>query len=242
MALLDRSTPPPQYPVTEIALTAPRCHVLRNGIPFFIINNSSLDLIHLIVELNFGTLHETRKHTLSFAYLLLKESSPKHDAAEMDGLLDFYGTTCSVSTTLESVKVKITVPKKNLADILPSIYEFLATPHYREESLSIFKSRKVKDLEYNSKKTNVRCSQLALHALFGDERAPGQFSTKENLMAVTIPEMEQVHRATFCAENIRIYATGNFDPALEDCIDLLFGQVPHGQPAARGRLSLLLRR
>ena len=108
MAILDRSTPPPQYPVTDITLTAPRRQVLPNGIPVFIIDNPSLDLIHLTVEVAAGALHETQKHVLSYAYLLLKESSPKHNVTEMDGLLDFYGATCSVSVTLESIKIKIT--------------------------------------------------------------------------------------------------------------------------------------
>ena len=231
MAFLDRSTPPTPYPVTDITLTAPRRHILPNGIPLFVIDNPSLDLIHLTVEVGAGALHENQKHVLSFAYLLLKESSPKHNATEMDGLLDFYGATCSVSVTLESIKIKITFPKKNVADILPSIFEFLSTPHYREENLALYKSRRVKDLEYNSQKTNVRCSQLAKNALFGNKMAAGQFSTRENLMAVTIPQMEQSHRETFCAENIRMFATGNFDTALESCISQLFEQIPHGQRA-----------
>lgn len=232
MAFLDRSTPPAPYPVTDITLTAPRRHILPNGIPLFVIDNPSLDLIHLTVEVSAGALHENQKHVLSFAYLLLKESSPKHNATEMDGLLDFYGATCSVSVTLESIKIKITFPKKNVADILPSIFEFLSTPHYREENLALYKSRRVKDLEYNSQKTNVRCSQLAKNALFGNEMAAGQFSTRENLMAVTIPQMEQSHQETFCAENIRMFATGNFDTELENCISQLFEQIPHGKRAA----------
>lgn len=235
MAFLDRSTPPTPYPVTDITLTAPRRHVLPNGIPLFVIDNPSLDLIHLTIEVGAGALHESQKHVLSFAYLLLKESSPKHNATEMDGLLDFYGATCSVSVTLESIKIKITFPKKNVADILPSIFEFLSTPHYREENLALYKGRRVKDLEYNSQKTNVRCSQLAKNALFGNKMAAGQFSTRENLMAVTIPQMEQIHRETFCAENIRMFATGNFDTELENCISQLFEQIPHGKRAAEIR-------
>lgn len=233
MVFLDRSTPPAQYPVTDIALIAPRRRDLQNGIPLFIIDNPSLDLIHLTVDMDAGALHETQKHVLSYAYLLLKESSPEHSATEMDGLLDFYGATCNVSVTLESVKIKITFPKKNVTDILSAIFEFLSTPHYREENLALFKNRRVKDLEYNSQKTSVRCSQLAKNALFGDGLAAGQFSTRENLMAVTIPQMEQSHRETFCAENIRMFATGNFDPALESCICRLFEQIPHGQAAPK---------
>ena len=230
---LNRSIAPPQHPVTGISLIPPRRHELPNGIPVFIIDNPALDLIHLNVELAVGSLHEEIKHTLRFAYFLLKESSPKHTATEMDGLLDFHGATFNVTVNLDRIRFKIAIPKKNVPSILPSIYEFLSTPHYHEENLSIYKERKIKDLEYNSKKTDVRCSQLALHALFGERLAAGQFSTRENMQAVTIPQMEACHRSTFCAENICIYATGNFDADLEQCIDGLFSQVPHGTAASR---------
>ena len=230
---LNRSIAPPQHPVTGISLTPPRRHELSNGIPVFIIDNPALDLIHLNVELAVGSLHEEIKHTLRFAYFLLKESSPKHTATEMDGLLDFHGATFNVTVNLDRIRFKIAIPKKNVPSILPSIYEFLSTPHYREENLSIYKERKIKDLEDNSNKTDVRCSQLALHALFGERLAAGQFSTRENMQAVTIPQMEACHRSTFCAENICIYATGNFDADLEQCIDGLFSQVPHGTAASR---------
>lgn len=230
---LNRSIAPPQHPVSGISLTPPRRHVLSNGIPVFIIDNPTLDLIHLNIELAVGSLHESIKHTLRFAYFLLKESSPRHTATEMDGLLDFHGASFHVSVTLDRTRFKVAIPKKNVPLILPFIYEFLSAPHYREENLSIYKERKIKDLEYSSKKTDVRCSQLALHALFGERLAAGQFSTRENLQAVTIPQMEACHRTTFCAENLCIYATGNFDADLEQCIDGLFSQVPHGTAASR---------
>ncbi len=230
---LDRSIAPERHPVTNISLVPPRRHDLPNGIPVFIIDNPTLDLIHLNIELSVGSLHETVKHALRFAYFLLKESSPRHTAAEMDGLLDFHGATYSVSVTLDRIQLKITIPKKTVPHILPAIFEFISSPTYREENLEIYKERKIKDLEYSSQKMDVRCSQLALHALFGDALAAGRFSTPETMRAVTIMQMETCHRTTFCAENMRIYATGNFDSTLERCIDELFGQTPHGTPAPR---------
>ncbi len=231
MSFIDRSQAPPQRPLAEITLEKPRTVVLDNGIPFHIIDNANLDLIHIILQLNVGILHERKKHVALFTYALLKESSQTHSSTEIADLLDFYGTHYTVSETLDKTSIVISVPQKNVSAILPIIYDFLSKPVYRESNLSIYKNLKIKDLEYNSQKTDVRNTQLMLHAIFGDRHTAGQFSTRENLQSVTIPEMEAFHRETFCAENIQLYATGNLNEEVEQCLCQLFAQVPNGTPS-----------
>lgn len=232
MANTDRTQAPVQHPIAEIKLPTPRSGLLANGIPYHIIDNENLDLIHLIIQIRVGILHEPQKHLALFTYALLKESSKDHTSTEVADLLDFYGTHYSISETLDKTSIMISVPKKNIAKILPVIFDFISNPHYREENLEIYKNLKIKDLEYNSQKTDVRNTQLMLHAMFGNRYTAGQFSTKENLQAVTIPQMQAFHQETFCAENIKLYATGHIDLEVEGCITQLFAQISHGQRSA----------
>lgn len=226
--MLNRSITPVQHPISEIQLAKPRQLTLHNQIPFFIIDNENLDLIHFLIQLNVGILHENQKHIALFTYALLKESSKDHSSNEIADLLDFYGTHYTVSESLDKTVVSISVPKKNVKQILPVIMDFMSHPVYRETNLSVYKNLKIKDLEYNSQKTDVRNTQLMLHAMFGDDTTAGQFSTKENLQAVTIPQMMAFHQRTFCAENISLFATGNFDAELESFVCEIFEQIPNG--------------
>lgn len=226
--MLNRSIIPDQHPISEIQLAKPRQLTLHNQIPFFIIDNENLDLIHFLIQLNVGILHENQKHIALFTYALLKESSKDHSSNEIADLLDFYGTHYTVSESLDKTVVSISVPKKNVKQILPVIMDFMSHPVYRETNLSVYKNLKIKDLEYNFQKTDVRNTQLMLHAMFGDDTTAGQFSTKENLQAVTIPQMMAFHQRTFCAENISLFATGNFDAELESFVCEIFEQIPNG--------------
>ena len=225
MNLLDRSTPPPQHPIAELQLPAPRMEKLDNGIPVYTLSNPQLDLIHI----HSGILHETQKHLSQFTYALLKESSRKHSATEIADLLDFYGVHYTTSCGMDKNVITISVPRSNVRNILPTIYDFIANPQYREDRLDIYTNLKIKDLEYNSKKTDVRSTQLMLHAMFGNELTAGQFSTRENLKAVTVAQMQAYHKHTFCAENLHLFITGNVDASIEQCIKELFSQVPHGE-------------
>ena len=76
----------------------------------------------------------------------MKESSPRHTANEIAGLLDFHGTYYTVSQTLEWVNISVSVPKYKMADILPVIFEFLSAPEYRDENLSLYRNIRIKDL------------------------------------------------------------------------------------------------
>lgn len=231
MKLLDRSTPPHQHPITELQLPAPRMETLENGIPVYTLPNPQLDLIHILIHIRSGILHETQKHLSQFTYALLKESSNKHSSTEIADLLDFYGVHYTTSCGMDKNVITISVPRNNVSDILPTIYDFIAHPEYKEDRLDIYANLKIKDLEYNSQKTDVRSTQLMLHAMFGDSLTAGQFSTRENLKAVTVAQMQENHQRTFCAENLRIFITGNVDADMEQCIKDLFAQVPHGHVA-----------
>lgn len=231
--MINRSIAPNQHPISEIQLAKPRRLSLRNNIPFFIIDNGNLDLIHILIQLNVGILHEDQKHIALFTYALLKESSKDYSSNEIADLLDFYGTHYTVSESLDKTVVSISVPKKNVKKILPVILDFMSHPVYRETNLLVYKNLKIKDLEYNSQKTDVRNTQLMLHAMFGEDYTAGQFSTKENLQAVTIPQMTAFHQKTFCAENISLFATGNLDADLESFVCEEFGKIPSGEEASK---------
>ncbi len=239
MTVLNRTTAPEQHPITEINLPKPRQIKLGNNIPFYIIDNENLDLIHFVIRLNIGILHESQKHIALFTYSLLKESSQKYSSNEIADFFDFYGTHYSVSVSLDKTVFTISVPKSNVDKVLPVLLDFMLHPIFREDNLLTYKNVRIKDLEYNSRKTDVRNTQLMLHAVFGEQITAGQFSTKENLQAVTIPQMEQFQEKTFCADNITLFATGNIDAEMENTICQLFERIPNGT-ASKSIHDLLL--
>lgn len=231
MSQTDRTHPPLQHPLAELHLNKPVITHLDNGIPVYTLDNSQLELVHILIQVRSGILHENMKHMALFTYSLLKESSPTYSATEIADLMDFYGAYITVSSGLCKTDITIAVPSRNIPKIMPILFDCIAHPKYNQERLSIFANLKIKDLEYNSRKTDVRSTQLMLHAIFGDQRTAGQFSTRENLRAITVEQMQAYHQKTFCAENLALFVTGNLNLEAKSCLHHLFAQIPHGQPS-----------
>ncbi len=229
MPLLDRTQAPPTHPIEEISVPKVRIQTLDNGIPLHIIDNPNLELIHFIIHLNVGTLHEHKKHQNVFTYELLKESSKVYAPADMADLLDFYGTYYSISCDIDYTDIKFSIPQKNILSILPLIFDFFVHPCYRESSLELNKKLRIKNLEYDLQKTDFRCTRLLLHTVFGEQYTTGQYSTPELVQSISLTDMEDYHRETFCAENLQIFVTGNLRQESEECLYALFSQVPHGR-------------
>lgn len=233
MALIDRTKGPEIYPIADMQLPQIRRYALRNGVPVYILDNENLELIHFIFSLKVGIFDEDQKHVSTFTYSLLKQSSREYSSTEIADLLAFYGVHYTVSEMLNATNITISVPRNNVTKILPVIYDFLTNPLFKEENLETYKNLKIKDLEYNVKKPDVRNTQLLVHAMFGDKYTAGQFSSRDNINAVTVEGMQRFHQRTFCAENLSVFVTGNVDDAVEDCFTQLFSQVQNGKPTAK---------
>ncbi len=227
--MTDRTSAPPIKPIDTLQLENPIRQCLSNGIPIYLFKNDTLDLIHLIVSIKGGTIREPLKHLSIFTYGLLKESSPRHTANEMVDLFDYYGSTYNTEIDLDNINIKMVMPKRNIPEILPLIYEFMSAPRYRVENMELFREQRLVALRNNLKKNNFVATRMMLNAMIGESCAAGRLSNEDSYRRITIADMQAYHRQTFCADNITIYATGNIDETTYACIADTFGHIACGQ-------------
>ncbi|MBO7646948.1 MAG: insulinase family protein [Bacteroidales bacterium] len=227
--MIDRSFAPDIRPLLSVPLADPTLEILENDIPLYVFPNNELELIHIQLDIRSGAIYEPKKHLSLFTYSLLKGSHPKYHASEIADLLDFYGSAYDTDVYLDSVSLKMVVPKRNIPNILPIIFEMISAPKYREDYFNIIRQQRIQSLRNNLKKNSFIASRLMLQAMLGNQCAAGQLSTEESYEAITIPDLEQYHRENFCVENITLYCTGLLDKETLDQIRNIFGKISHGQ-------------
>lgn len=226
--MTDRRKAPSINPFLSIQLPEPVLETLDNSISFYQFPNETLELIHLQVDIRSGAMYEPKKHLALFTYGLLKGCHPRHQAAEMADLLDFYGSTFDVDIYLDSVSIKIVIPKRNIKPLLPEIIEMMTSPVYRQDYLDLIRLQRVQSLRNNLKKNSFIASRQMLRAMLGDQCAAGQPASEDSFAAITISDLTSYHAVNFCAENIALYATGSLDQATNELIRRSFEKIGHG--------------
>jgi predicted Zn-dependent peptidase len=228
MHAVDRSHAPIIQDFTLFKLQKPECHILSNGIPLKIFSNPQLDLLHFIIKIKAGSLYESKKNAAVFCYLLLKESAPKYSSSEVDEFLDYYGVNYTATLSIEYATINLVIPKQNCAKVIPYIFDFLAHPLFKEQNMDILRKRKLMDLAYNREKVSYCASQLMLHHIFGDSCKVGKILDENDLNSITLHDLQEHHWKSFCAENIRLFATGHIDNNILSFLTKLFESIPQG--------------
>lgn len=232
MSSVNRAIPPTIQPIEPFALPTPRREILGNGVPLFYFDNPNLDLIHILLQIRTGSLYQPAKHVCNFAYTLLRESHPQLSPEETSEKLDYYGTNVAVNVGMGCVQILVSVPKSNIPEILPVIAGFLVTPQYRPDRLRYTQDKEVKNLAYNERKTDYCAWRLMWREMLGDSfPTVSSFATPETLNAVTVSQLQDFHRQSFCAENLTVFVTGNTDARTEATVRDAWSAVPHGSRA-----------
>jgi len=222
---LNRKIPPVIHEITSCLLQAPQKYATSNDIPLYLFQNSNLDLIHILIKVKAGVLYEPVKYVAHATYQLLKESSAKFSATEMDDFLAFHGTSWKTYIHTQYIVIQWIIPKRNLDKVLPVLWETMSNPHFKNDDLQRFKESKIKDLEYNTAKYNYRASQLMFAEMFPSNTSIGTILTTKHIEAMTIEQLQQYHHKTFIENNIRIFATGNAEA--ENFLPHEWHKIPH---------------
>jgi predicted Zn-dependent peptidase len=208
---LDRTLAPPVRALQTVAPDAPEGYTLSNGIPVKLFRNNLLDLIHCTITVQAGSFYESQKHVAAACFSLLKESHTQLTSNEVDEVLDTLGASFATNTNLETITIKLIVPKKNCKEVLHLIGSFLVAPVFRKENLNIYKQHKIKNIEYKELNVGYRATQNMFRLMFNRELPYGTILQVAHIEALTCELLQAYHQTAFVAEKVKIYLTGNVD-------------------------------
>lgn len=226
--MLNRSIPPDSFDIENFMISKPTIETLKNGVKVFRFFNPLLDLIHIQIQIKGGTIFENKKTLASSCFQLLKESSKSKTGSEMDEILDFYGASWHVTTSLEMVSIKWIIPQSNCEVLIPILFDILANPEFKSDNLERQKQKKIKDLEYNLLKYSYKANQIMFNTLFEENAPVGSILTNEQILDISTIDLYDYYAKVFNSSNLNIFIAGNTTTSIENQIYSLFNQVPAG--------------
>lgn len=192
--VLDRTIPPPFYPVTDINFPWPIATKLPQGIPLFVLNKGTQPIIKLSLVFDSGTWYETRNGIAYFTAKMLQEGTQKKSAHEIASYIDHYGAELLIDVKADHCIIELTTLTKYFNKMLSLLVELLFEPTFPDEQLKILKNIKTQAIKVENKKNSKLANKHFKSALLGKNHPYGYSLTIEDIAAITTDQLQQYYQ------------------------------------------------
>ena len=229
MQQIDRSIPPPIQPIQKLTLPRPRIVALSNGIPMYIIEGGTQDILKLEVVFRAGRPFESAPLVARLTSALLKEGTKRQSGADIAETIDFYGGTLSFPVSLDLSSITLFCLTKHFDRLLPLLTEILTEPTFPQHEMNAFIERSVQRLKVDEERADVVAYRRITEQLYGPEHPYGYNSAADLYAQRDRDELIEHHRRSFTAGNCQIFLSGRPTDQTIRQIDTYLGRaLPRG--------------
>lgn len=206
--MLDRSVPPPIYPIQNFSLKKPINQVLKNQIPLHFINVGVQPVISVQLifsqETNFAN-NPTANH---FTAKMLLEGTEKKTASQITNEIDKYGAFLDISAGSEEAYADFHCLNKYLHHLLDLLVELLSYPSFPDHELEKLKSIAIQNIRINNEKTSFIASNKFRANLFGENHPYGYTTTEKAVNQLNRELLLEYFHKIFYHKPFRVIVAG----------------------------------
>lgn len=215
----DRTLAPPVADFSRLELPPYALHLLSNGIPMYVVNSGTQDVVKLEVVFHAGRPYEN-KHLVARATLSqLKEGTMHHEAAAIAETFDFYGATLQTPYNLDTSSIVLYSLNKYFDKVLPLMAELLECPVFPEKELETFIQRNQVELQVELTKTDVVAYRKITEFVFGESHPYGYNSFPETYADLRREDLIEHFQKHYVDGNCAIFLSGKIEPGMIPFID-----------------------
>lgn len=226
---VDRTTAPPIHTVKKIDLPLPQRGQLSNGIPVYISNMGTQEVMKMQVVINAGRPYETTQMAARVTTRMLREGTKRLTSAQIAETLDFYGATVNLPTSLDYSSLVYYSMTKHFPQLIELLTELLTFPTFPEEELVTYKVNSKRRLQVDLTKNDVVAYRKITELIFGKSHPYGYNSSPEKYDAIQQADLFQHFKNNFHANHCTIFLSGKIDDSILQILDQHLGQIPQGQ-------------
>jgi len=211
----------PEIPDIPAAETAK----LDNGIPVYLIESGTEELIRVDLTFPAGQLYEDRPLLASSVNGMLTEGTSNFSSRKINSLIDYYGAFCSPYCEKDQAGMVIFLINKHLQNILPLASEMLAKPAFRPRELKTFLNKRMRWLLINREKISFKSSELFLESVFGKTHPYGRIPQLNDYRNITSEMAGEYHRSKYVPGDMAIIISGRLPGNLLQGLNDHFGTL-----------------
>lgn len=206
--MIDRTQSPLIHEINHLVLPPVETFQLDNGIPVYVVNMGTQDVLKLELIFNAGRPFE-EKHLVSRATgSMLKEGTKNYTSAEIAEKFDFYGSSISTPFHIDTSNVMLYSLGKYFDDVLPMLAEMLEMPSFPQKELDTFIQVNQQNLQIDLTKNDTLAYRAVTELIFGKDHPYGYNSFPETYGALQREDLLRHYDRCFTAGNCKIVISG----------------------------------
>jgi zinc protease len=216
---------PPVFPVEKVVIPEAVSFRLNNGVPVFMIEAGTEDIVRLEFTFNAGQVKEYLPLLASTTNLMLSEGSHNYSSEELNRKLDFYGAFLNMSPEKDRAGVVIFLLNKHIEKILELSYEILFRPAFHEAELNALMNKRLQWFHVNREKVQNIAMDRFFETVFGKYHPYGHMPTEEDFMNLSPAVLSDFHIKNYTPDNMAIIVSGRIPGNTSDLLNLYFGHI-----------------
>ncbi len=223
MAEINRKIKPEIKPVDRIDLYEPEKITLDNGIPVYLINTGTQELIKVDFIFNAGKWYEEQLLLASFTNNMLKEGTKKYSSQEIAEKIDFYGAHFETSAGNDIATVSLYTLNKYLEEVMGVVEEAIKNPVFPEKELATFVQNKKQEFLINNEKVRHVARRMFNKQIFGAQHPYGKTAVVEDFDKITTEALADFHKKHYSSSGCKIIVSGKIPGNLFSVLNRYFG-------------------
>jgi zinc protease len=218
---------PPVFPVEKVVVPEVRSVTLDNGVPVYLIDAGTEDIMRLEILFRAGQVKENIPLVSSTANLMLSEGSQNYSSEEFNRLLDYYGAFLNLSPEKDLAGIVLFFLGKHAETILQLTKELIFRPLFPEAELNALMKKRQRWFLLNKEKVSNLAIDAFFESIFGKAHPYGRQLNEQNFEAMNPLLLNEFHSRFYTTDNMSVIISGKINPQTTGLLNRYFGNIPY---------------
>jgi zinc protease len=207
--VLNRLSPPPTHPLTNIVLPTPTVQRLPNGARLHLLANDAQPVLRLQVVVPAGKRQEPLPSLSQLTARMLTEGTATRTARQVADMVAFYGASLDCEAGPDRATLTLYCLARHLPTLLPLVAEVLAAPTFPAEEMRQLQTRISQNMRVERQKISYRASEELNRQLFGEDSAYGKPFDEAAFNQLTTDDLRAFHAAAYAPAGAELFLSGD---------------------------------
>ncbi|MBN1338991.1 MAG: insulinase family protein [Bacteroidales bacterium] len=222
---MNRKKQPATHLIENLNFHEPLINILPNGLPVYVINAGSQDVVKIDFVFRAGSWFEEKPLAARYSHKMLREGAGSRTSAEIAETIDYFGAYLDTSNDQDFSTVSLFSLTKYFHELLPLTEEIIKNPHFPPKEFEVLNMKQRQKFLIKNQKVKFIARRKFYDLLYSDYHPYGKSPQLSDYDNININDLESFHNEYYGAGNCFIIISGKVTDKMIGMLEKHFGQT-----------------